>query len=59
VVDMLYNYNAIFGWGVTNVFNTVLHSGHLCMKLSFTKGIIEVYGDQDLARIAEETATPG
>jgi hypothetical protein len=27
------------------------------MKLASTKGIIMVYGDQDLTRVAEETAT--
>jgi hypothetical protein len=55
---MLYNYNAIFGRGVTNVFSTVLHLGYLCMKIPSAKGIIAVYGDQDLARIIEEIATP-
>jgi hypothetical protein len=55
---MLYNYNAIFGRGVTNVFSLVLHPGYLCMKLPSAKGVIAVYDDQDLARIAEETATP-
>jgi hypothetical protein len=59
VVDMLYNYNAIFGRGVTNVFSAVLHLGYLCMKLPSTKGIIAVYANQDLTRIAEETTTPG
>jgi hypothetical protein len=29
------------------------------MKLSSAKGIIAVYGDQDLTRIIEEIATPG
>ena len=59
VVDMLYNYNAIFGRGVTNIFSVVLHPGYLYMKLPSTRGIIAVYGNQDLARIAEETATLG
>jgi hypothetical protein len=54
---MLYNYNAIFGRGVTNVFSVILHLSYLCMKLASTKGIIMVYGDQDLTRVAEETAT--
>jgi hypothetical protein len=40
VVDMLYNYNAIFGRGVTNVFSAVLHPGYLCMKLPSTKGVL-------------------
>ena len=59
VVDMLYNYNAIFGRGVTNVFNAVIHPGYLYMKLPSAKGVITVYGDQDLTRIVEETASPG
>jgi hypothetical protein len=37
VVEMLYNYNAIFGRGVTNVFSAVLHPGYLCMKLPSAK----------------------
>jgi hypothetical protein len=45
---MLYNYNTIFGQGVTNIFNAVLHPGYLCMKLPSTRGVIAVYGDQDL-----------
>ena len=59
VVDMLYNYNAIFGGGVTNIFSAVVHPGYLCMKLPSAKGVIAVYDNQDLARIAEETATLG
>jgi hypothetical protein len=55
---MLYNYNAIFGRGVTNVFSALLHASYLYMKLPSTKGIIAVYGDQDLTRIAEETTAP-
>jgi hypothetical protein len=59
VVDMLYNYNTIFGRGVTNIFSVALHLGYLCMKLPSSKGVIAIYGDQDLTRIAEETAAPG
>ena len=59
VVDMLYNYNAIFGRGVTNIFSVVLHLGYLCMKPPSARGVIAIYGNQDLARIAEKTATPG
>ena len=53
VVDMLYNYNAIFGRGVTNMFSDVLHPGYLCIKLPSAKGVIAVYGDEVLTRIAE------
>ena len=59
VVDMLCNYNVIFGRGVTNIFSTVLHLGYLYMKLPSAKGVIAVYDDQDLARVVEETATLG
>ncbi|XP_066365355.1 uncharacterized protein [Miscanthus floridulus] len=59
MVDMLYNYNTIFGRGVTNIFSAALHPGYLCMKLLSAKGIIAIYGNQDLARIVEETATLG
>jgi len=59
VVDMLYNYNAIFGRGVTNIFSAVRHPGYLCVKLPSARGVIAVYGNQDLARIAEQTVTPG
>ncbi|XP_066351450.1 uncharacterized protein [Miscanthus floridulus] len=59
VVDMLYNYNAIFSRGVTNIFSVVLHPSYLCMKLPSARGVIAVYNNQDLARIAEEIATPG
>ena len=59
VVDMLCNYNAIFDRGVTNIFNAVLHPGYLYMKLPSAKGVITVYGDQVLVRVAEETATLG
>jgi hypothetical protein len=29
VVDMLYPYNAIFGWGILNTFEAVLHSAYI------------------------------
>lgn len=56
---MYYSYNAIFGCRVTNIFSAVIHLGYLCMKLPTTKGIIAVYDDQDSARAAESTTTPG
>ena len=59
VVDMLYNYNAIFDRGVTNIFSAVLHPGNLCMKLPSARGIIAICSNQDLPRIAEQTATLG
>jgi hypothetical protein len=58
VDDMLYNYNAIFGQGVTNVFSAILHPGYLCMKVLSAKGGIAIYDDQDLAQIVEESTAP-
>jgi hypothetical protein len=43
VVDMVYPYNAIFGWGLLNTFNTALHLGYLCLKIIATFGIIIVF----------------
>jgi hypothetical protein len=56
---MYYNYNAIFGRGVTNYFNAVIHPGYLCMKLPTTKDIVAVYGNQDNATAAKGIATLG
>jgi hypothetical protein len=36
VVDMLYPYNAISGWGLLNTLETALHSAYLCLKVSAT-----------------------
>jgi hypothetical protein len=54
---MYYNYNAIFGQGVTNISSTVLHPGYLCMKLPSSKGVIAIYGDQDSER-GQKTQPP-
>ena len=56
---MLYNYNTIFGRGVTNIFSAVLHPGYLSMKMPSAGGVIAVYENQDLARIPEETVALG
>jgi hypothetical protein len=44
VVDLYYPYNAIFGRGFANKFNTDVHMGCLCMKMPALHGIIIVYG---------------
>jgi hypothetical protein len=36
VVDILYPYNAIFGRGLLNTFETASHSGYLCLKILAT-----------------------
>jgi hypothetical protein len=46
VVDMLYPYNAIFGWGLLNTFEAVLHSAYLCLKVQATFDIITVFGSE-------------
>jgi len=42
VVDLYYPYNAIFGRGFANKFNTAIHMGYLCMKMPALHGIIMV-----------------
>jgi hypothetical protein len=49
VVDMLYTYNAIFRRGLLNTFEAALHSGHLCLKVPTTFGIITVFDSQKQA----------
>ena len=44
VVDLYYPYNAIFGRGFANKFNTTIHMGYLCMKMPALHGIITVHG---------------
>lgn len=50
VVDIPYQYNAIPGHATLNVFNTLAHHNYIYMKLPGQRGIITVWGDQDLAR---------
>jgi hypothetical protein len=53
VVDLYYPYNAIFGRGFVNKFNTAIHMGYLYMKMPALHGIIIVYGSQKEARNIE------
>jgi hypothetical protein len=46
VVDMLYPYNAIFGRGLLNTFETALHSDYLYLKIPATFRVISVFGRQ-------------
>jgi hypothetical protein len=48
VVDLHYTYNAIFGRGFLNRFNTAAHMGYLCMKIAH--GVITIHGSQKEAR---------
>jgi hypothetical protein len=54
VVDMHYPYNAIFGRGLLNTFEAVLHSAYLCLKVSAAFGVISVFGNQKDARNIEQ-----
>jgi hypothetical protein len=42
--DMEFPYNAIIGRGTLNIFEAVLHSAYLCMKIPSNQGVISVYG---------------
>jgi hypothetical protein len=42
VVEMNYPYNAIFGRGLINKFEAIVHQLYLCMKMPATKGVITV-----------------
>jgi hypothetical protein len=53
IVDMEYPYNSVIGIGTLNAFEVVLHSTYLCMKIPSNKGIISVYGSQEVARRAK------
>jgi hypothetical protein len=59
VVDMLYPYSAIFGRGLLNTFEAVLHSGYLYLKIPATFRIIFIFGSQQEARNIERGFTPG
>ena len=53
VVEMNYPYLAIFGRGLINKFEAVVHQLYLCMKMPTSKSIITVRGNQQLARDIE------
>jgi hypothetical protein len=46
VVDMAYPHDAIFGRGLLNMFEAVLHSAYLCLKIPVTFGVITIFGSQ-------------
>jgi hypothetical protein len=50
---MIYHYNAIFGWGLLNIFEAALHSAYFCLKVPATFGVITVFGSQKEARNIE------
>jgi hypothetical protein len=59
VLDMLYPYNAIFGRGLLNTFEVVLHSAYLCLKVPATFSVITVFGSQKESRNIEHGFVPG
>jgi hypothetical protein len=50
IVDIDFPYNAIIGRGTLNIFEAVLHSTYLFMKIPSNQGVILVYGIQEAAR---------
>jgi len=56
---MNYPYLAIFGRGLINKFEAVVHQLYLCMKMPASRGIITVRGNQQLARDIERGVAPG
>nr|AAX95295.1 Reverse transcriptase (RNA-dependent DNA polymerase), putative [Oryza sativa Japonica Group]ABA92634.2 retrotransposon protein, putative, Ty3-gypsy subclass [Oryza sativa Japonica Group] len=46
VVDIPYNYNAIFGWATLNKFETISHHNYLKLKMPGPAGVIVVKGLQ-------------
>jgi len=59
VVEMNYPYNAIFGRGLINKFEAIVHQLYLCMKMPAIKVVITVRGNQQLARDIERGVAPG
>jgi hypothetical protein len=59
VVDMIYPYNAIFGRGLLNTFETALHLAYLCIKIPATFGVISMFGSQQSARNIENGFASG
>jgi hypothetical protein len=59
VVEINYPYNAIFGRGLLNPFEAVLHSLYLYQKMSAALGVISIHGSQKDARNIEQGFTLG
>ena len=59
VVEMNYPYLAIFGRGLINKFEAVVHQLYLCMKMPASRGIITVRGNQQLTRDIERGVAQG
>jgi hypothetical protein len=59
VVNMHYPYNAIFGRGLLNTFEAVLHSAYLCLKVPASLGVISVHNSKRDAENIEQGFAPG
>jgi hypothetical protein len=46
IVNMVYPYNAIMGWGSINKFEAAIHGLYLYMKIPGLQGLITVYDNQ-------------
>jgi hypothetical protein len=53
IIDMVYPYNAIMGWGSINKFEAAIHGLYLYMKISGPQGVITIYGNHQTARNIE------
>jgi hypothetical protein len=59
VIEMLYPYNVNFNRGLLITLEVALHSGHLCLKIPATFGVISIFGSQQDAGNVEMGFTPG
>ncbi|XP_072148513.1 uncharacterized protein [Setaria viridis] len=59
VVEMHYPYNVILGRSFITKMDARIRQLYLCMKIPVHKGVITVYGDQQMARNIERGAAPG
>jgi hypothetical protein len=55
IVDIKFPYNAIIGRGMLNIFEAVLRSAYLYMKIPTNQGVISIYGSQEAATRVEGT----
>nr|AAL69432.1 Putative polyprotein [Oryza sativa] len=55
VIDISYNYNAIFGTATLNKFEAIAHHNYLKLKMPGPAGVIVVKGLQSLAVLGSET----
>jgi hypothetical protein len=56
---MHYPYNAIFGRGLLNTFEAVLHSAYICLEVPASLGVISIHGSKRDAKNIEQGFAPG